>query len=79
MIWIMTLQQQVQKLQKNKTSVTHLLLMDDPKLNDAKKDQLNSLFQNIVKIFCEDMRLSLGLNEYAVFEIRRNKVNSIGI
>lgn len=51
--------------------------MGDPKLNDANRDQLNSLFQNIVRIFCDDRKMLLGLDTYAMFEMRRRrKVNS---
>ena len=51
--------------------IRHLLFMD-LKLYEASKDQLDSLVQ-VVRIFSQDTKMSSGLENCAVLEIRRGR------
>ena len=67
------------RLAKDMTPIYHLLFMDDLKLYEANKDQLNSPFQ-VVRIFSQDIKMSFGLEKCAVLEMRRGRqVDSSGI
>ena len=67
------------RLANDMKPVKHLLFLDDLKLYEASKDQLDSLEQ-VVKIFSQDIRMSLGLDKREVLEtIRGRQVGSSGI
>ena len=67
------------KLAKDMKPINHLLFMDDLKLYETSKDQLDSLVQ-VVRIFSQDVKMSFGLDKCAVLEMRRGRqVGSSGI
>ena len=67
------------KLAKAMKPIKHLLFMDDLKVYGASKDQLGSLVQ-VVRIFSQDIKMSLGLDKCADLEMRRGRhVGSSGI
>ena len=67
------------RLAKDMKPVNHLLFMDDLKLYWTGKEQLDSLAQ-VVRIFSQDIRMSLGLDKCEALEIRRGiQVGSSGI
>ena len=50
------------KLAKDMKPINHLLFMDDLKLYETSKDQLDSLVQ-VVRIFSQDIKMSFGLDK----------------
>ena len=64
------------RLANDMKSVKHLLFLDDLKLYEASKDQLDSLVQ-VVRIFLQDIRMALGLDKREILEtIRGGQVGS---
>ena len=67
------------RLARDMMPINHLLFLDDLKLYGASKNHLDSLIQ-VVRIFSKDIKMSFGLDECAILEMRRGiQIGSNGI
>ena len=60
-------------LRESRGEVDDLLLMDDLKLYDKTKQELDSLLQT-VRMSSRDTEMKLGISKCAMLEIKRGKV-----
>ena len=60
-------------LRESRGEVDDLLLMDDVKLYDKTKQELDSLLQT-VRMSSRDIEMKLGISKCAMLEIKRGKV-----
>ena len=63
------------RLGKDRTSINHLLFMDDLKVYGKNKDEVDGLV-NTVRIFSEDIGMKFGIKKCAVLILKRGKVCS---
>ena len=61
------------QISKNAAKISHLLYMDDLKLNGKSAPELESLL-NTVRIFINDISMEFGLDKYATLTIQRGSV-----
>ena len=63
---------------KDMNPINHLLFIDDLKLYEASKDQLDSIVQ-VKRFFSQDIGMSLGLDKWGPRNERGSQVGSSGI